>query len=160
MSDNVNGLWNCYSYAAFTNLSILQNFVFLITLVIVGHCLGYTTTTTCQLQGEDVDILRGLQEINSLMLSLKNARNCIEVYHSSWFMEACDIACKFDAPVSYPRVCAIQRHRENNPADNACDYFKINISIPFLYHLIQEMSTRFSDKIQLLSRAYLSFLNL
>ena len=146
MSDKYDGSWNCSSSAAFANLSILRNFVFLIALVIVRHCLGYTTTATYQLQGAEVDMLRGLQEIDSLMFSLKTARNVIDVYHCSWFRQACDIASKVDAPVWYPRVCAKQRHRENNPADNASDYFKINISIPFLDHLLQELSNRFSEK--------------
>ena len=77
---------------------------------------------------------------------MKTACNFIDVYHCSWFKQACDFASKVDAPVWYPRVCAKQRHRENNPSDNASNYFKINISIPFLDHLIQELSTRFSGK--------------
>ena len=46
----------------------------MIALVIGRHCLGYTTHASYQLQGAEVDVLCGLQEIDSLMF-FKTAHN-------------------------------------------------------------------------------------
>ena len=124
----------------------MQNFIFLMTLVIVRHCLGYTTTATYQLQGSQIHTLGGLNEVRALLLSLQNARNCIGTYHSCWFKEACNIAGLVDATVKHPRLCGRQIYRDNNPANDTSEYFKVNVSIPFLDHLLQELSFRFSDK--------------
>ena len=105
MSENVDRNWNCSSSDAFALQSIMQNFIFLMTLVIVRHCLGYTTRATYQLQGSQIDILGGLNEVRALLLSLQNARNCIATYHSCWFKEACNIAGLVDATVKHPRLC-------------------------------------------------------
>ena len=146
MVENIDNEWACSASDAFTLQSIVQNFIFLITLVIVRHCLAYTTNATYQLQGAQIDILGGLQEIRCLMQSLQNARDCIDIYHSCWYKEACHLAAKVDCTVKHPRFCERQRHRGNNPASNTSDYFKVNVSVPFLDHLLQELSERFSER--------------
>ena len=62
------------------------------------------------------------------------------------FKEACNIADLVDATVKHPRLCGRQIYRDNNPANDTSEYFKVNVSIPFLDHLLQELSFQFSDK--------------
>ena len=85
-------------------------------------------------------------KVRALLLSLQNARNCICTYHSCWFKEACNIAGLVDATVKHPRLCGRHIYRDNNPANDTSEYFKVNVSIPFLDHLLQEFSFRLSDK--------------
>jgi len=50
-----------------------------------------------------------------------------------------------DVAVSVPRVVTRQVHRSNIPADNPEDYYRKNIMIPFLDHILVEMRDRFSS---------------
>ena len=75
---------------------LFRIFPFLVTLVIVGHCLAYKTNATCQLQGTQIYILGVLQEIECPKQSLQNVRDCIDTYHSCWYKEAYQLAAKVD----------------------------------------------------------------
>ena len=46
MKDNDDGSWTCSSSDAYSQFILLQIFSFLITLVIVMQCLGYTRSAT------------------------------------------------------------------------------------------------------------------
>ena len=145
MKDNDDGSWNCSSSGAYSHFILLQNFSFLITLVIVKHCLGYTRSATVQLQAH-IDILTAINEVDMMLNSCYNVRNFFDVYHNMWFNEACTIADKIESTVKHPRICEKQTHRSNNPAKDTEHYFKVTIAIPFLDHLIQEVCRQFSDK--------------
>ena len=47
-----------------------------------------------------------------------------------------------------PRTCARQRNRSNVPAQDACEYYRRDISVPLLDHLISELESRFSSHKQ------------
>ena len=78
--------------------------------------------------------------------SLTTARNLIDGYHELWFQDACKIADKVDAVVKAPRTCQKQTLRRNVPADSPKVYYKLNVAVPFLDHLLQEIKSRFTDK--------------
>jgi hypothetical protein len=42
-----------------------------------------------------------------------------------------------------PRLASRQQHRQNIPAQDCSDYYRLNITIPLLDHLITELSARF-----------------
>ena len=146
MKDNLDGSWNCSSSDAYSHFILLQNFSFLMTLVIVKHCLGYTKSATVQLQGAHLDILTAIKEVDMMLTSVNSVRKFLDVYHNNWFREACNIAGRIDSTIKHPRICEKQSQRSNNPAKDTEDYFKLNISIPFLDHLLQEVTHRFSNK--------------
>ena len=50
------------------------------------------------------------------------------------------MAAAVDVQPSKPRSCARQRHRPNVEAETIEDWYKVNIAIPFLEHIIQEIS--------------------
>ena len=62
-----------------------------------------------------------------------------------WFDMARNLAEELDVSVSKPRTVGRQRHRDNAPAKTVADYYKINLMIPFLDHILMEMDSRFSS---------------
>ena len=58
------------------------------------------------------------------------------------------MAQRVDVTVEIPRSAKRMLHHANAPAVCAEDYFKINMCIPFLDHIIDELETRFSGKVK------------
>ena len=48
--------------------------------------------------------------------------------------------------VKAPRICKRQQHRSNKAADSAESHFRVNLSIPFIDQLLDELQTRFSQQ--------------
>ena len=144
--DNADGKWDSAASEAYALAAVCSNFDFLMTLVIVRNCLGYTRSATIQLQGAHIDIIEGLKQVDIMMKSLNTARNLIDSYHEIWFQKATEIANEVGAPITNRRICRRQVNRSNIPAESVNDYFKRNVSIKFLDHLISEMSARFTQK--------------
>ena len=144
--DNENRTWDTSASDAFSLCSVLTNFDLIMTLIIAMNCLGYTKTATIQLQGAHIDVINGLKQVSIMMKSLRTARDLVDGYHSVWFKEACSIAEKVDATVKPLRTCSRQMHRSSIPSEDASSYYKLNVAIPFLDHLLQELSTRFDNR--------------
>ena len=53
-----------------------------------------------------------------------------------------------DIDVKNPRRCGRQTLRNNAPADTSDEYYKRNVTIPFLDHMVQQMNDRFSSTQQ------------
>jgi len=45
--------------------------------------------------------------------------------------------------LSTPRLASRQQHRQNIPAQNSQDYFRLNLTIPSLDHLLSELNSWF-----------------
>ena len=144
--DNVDGNWDDCSADAFTYFFALQSFEFIMTLIIARMLLCYTRSATIQLQSSHLDFIEGLKQVDITMKTLRTVRDCIDAYHSSWFNDALKIAERMNASVVAPRSCKRQVYRANAPSNDVESYFKINIAIPFLDHLLQELSKRFSPQ--------------
>ncbi len=144
--DNLDRCWDTSAGDAFALSSIISSFDFIITLVVVRNCLGYTRSATIQLQSARIDILKGLAEISMIRKSVQTARNLIDQYHNCWFKDASNIANKVDAVTKCPRICKRQTPRTNTPSNDVASHFKVNLSIPFLDNLIQEIDKRFSEE--------------
>jgi hypothetical protein len=50
-----------------------------------------------------------------------------------------------DIEVKIPRICGKQIMRDNVEAESPEDYFRKSITVPFLYCMLNEMKTRFTD---------------
>ena len=44
-----------------------------------------------------------------------------------------------------PRITGRQEHRNNAPCVNPESHYRVNVAIPFIDHLLEEMSSRFSE---------------
>ena len=81
--DNVDKEWDNSSGDAYALSSVCTNFDFIMTLVIVRNCLIYTRSAMIQLQGANILIIKGLQEIKMMAKSLSAARNLIDGNHEA-----------------------------------------------------------------------------
>jgi len=97
--DNEDGCWDASAGDAYSYASVLTNFDFILTLVIVRMVLGFARSATSQLQGQNIDVIKGLQEISTIKHSLQIARNSIDIPHNGWFDEAVAITNSVDAIV-------------------------------------------------------------
>ena len=64
-----------------------------------------------------------------------------------WFEDASRLADKIGATVSVPRITWRQEHSNNAPSVNPESHYRVNVAIPFIDHLLEEMSSRFSEDI-------------
>ena len=92
-----------------------------------------------------MNITAAFKEISLLTASLSNVRKNINYHHTEWYTEACDIASQIDVTVKKPRINSRQTLRSNTPAETVKDYFRLNLSAPFIDHLHNELRTRFSE---------------
>ena len=79
---------------------------------------------------------------NILTLHFLQIRENIDAHHREWYNEAVQMAAKVGTTPSVPRLAGRQTHRNNVPSDNAEEFYRGTVTIPFLDHLIQELSTR------------------
>ena len=84
--------------------------------------------------------------IDDVRSILKNMRTNVDNEFQDWFKEAKQIANEVGADIKVPRYAHRQQHRANAPADTPLQYFKLNVGIPFLDHIDQEMSSRFCEE--------------
>ena len=49
---------------------------------------------------------------------------------------------------SVPRITGRQEHRNNAPSVNPESHYRVNVAIPFIHHLLEEMSSRLSEDIR------------
>ncbi len=59
--------------------------------------------------------------------------------------QAVRMAAQIDVEPAKPRAAGRQRHRANAPAENVKDYFRRNMAVSFLDHIITEFEAHFSE---------------
>ena len=121
---------------------------FLSALVITNACLGYLLALTKSLQAEAKDIIQAVSEVNTVKAALRDVRENIEVHHSEWFGKVEQACAGVGIQPSLPRVCGRQCHRSNVPAQTPSEYYRRNLSVPVLDHLVSELETRFTTHQQ------------
>ena len=136
ISDNANKKWDTAAADGYALASVITNFEFIMTLVIVTNDIGYTKTATVQLQGEKLQIMESLKQVNIMMNPFNAARDLIDGYHDVWFNDALCVADQVDASVKSPQICGKQRHRGNFSSEYVSSSHKLNVSIPFLGHFL------------------------
>jgi len=79
----------------------------------------------------------------SLQIDLELLKiNCEEDFHL-WYCEIKTLADELNIPIATPRIAARQVHHSNIPADSPEAYYRRNLMIPLLDHIITELTERF-----------------
>jgi Domain of unknown function (DUF4371)/hAT family C-terminal dimerisation region len=142
--DNPN-LWNqeSLSKANSIKLSITQ-FDFLLAFIVCRNVLRYIQPLTVSLQRRTIDICAAMQEVKTVIKTLKNCRIRIDGYFDKWFDEAETLGQSVNASApQLPRTTHKQIHRANTPADTPKQSYHRIVAIPFLDHLLTELEARF-----------------
>ena len=105
--------------------------------------LGYTKGLSIKLQGRYVDIVQAHQYIESVKSTLKAVRSRVDSFHSLTYQQAVMLGQSVDVEETAPRQALRQRHRQNIPSSSVSEYYKRNLTIPILDHLISELDNRF-----------------
>lgn len=73
---------------------------------------------------------------------LFQVRHNVEEYHERWYNEAVEIAQVVDVQPSMPRIVRRQTLRQNAPAENVKDHYRLNVTVPFLDQILMELESR------------------
>ena len=141
---------------AFSFFKAIDNFDFIINLVITYRVLELSLLVTQLLQSKKNDIADGVDMITSLINRVSIIRENVEEYHEAWFKEASLIANRLHIPISKPRTNKRQIFRENHATDTIISLYRVSLTIPLLDTLKEELITRFSkDSLILYNGLYL-----
>ena len=136
----------------------LTRFPFIFSIVVTKEVLGYTKALSIKLQGRYVDVVRAYNDVIFVQEVLESARKDVESFHTRIYTVALAIARKVNVNESTPRTTDRkvnvnestprttyrQGHRCNAPLSSPPEYFKRQLTIPALDHLISEISEWFS----------------
>ena len=117
----------------------IEQFSFIITLVATEHILSCLVPLSNLLQKKDCDLYVALEESRIVIRLLNDERNDIEVWNAL-YEAASDLAETVEVQPSMPRNRGGQRNRPNAPADNPSEYWRLNMYLPFIDHLIAELN--------------------
>lgn len=92
------------------------------------------------LQKKSQNLCTAMEDVNVCVTVLKAYRNDQTFY--DLFKEATKIN---GAEIPMPRRVGRQKHKNNAPADNASEYYKRNVFLPFIDTVISQLETRFSE---------------
>ncbi|KAH7959852.1 hypothetical protein HPB49_014330 [Dermacentor silvarum] len=123
----------------------------IVPFIILRNVLEFVRPIAAKLQKRDGDIVEAYNMIDKTIDRMKHVREQIESEYDDWFQTAEELALSVDTVITKPRLLGFQRNRANAPAADAREYYRLNVAVPFLDHVIQEMDSRFpkSDRVGL-----------
>ena len=94
---------------------------------------------------QDEDIVHAYNLIHSVISDIAIFRENIEKDFHDWLMDASRIGSELGIVLTVPRLSGRQQHRANADPENPDPevYYRINVAIPFLDHMEQELNNRF-----------------
>ena len=116
-------------------LANLKTFGFIFTFLITKNSRGTLKPIAAKLQKKDQDVFEAYSMIDDAIKAVSRVRSNIEEECHGWFEDASRLTDKIGATVSVLKITGRQEHRNNAP----------NVAIPFIDHLLNEMSSRFSE---------------
>ena len=145
--DNLGGHWNDDSRNLAGSLFVsCSEFSFILSLVVAKYFLYLLLPLTYGLQARELDIKKAYQNVNFVKKSLEASRNTIDNITKDLFERAKYLADFVGVEPSKPRTCrGRQTQQENHEASTIADYFRISLIIPFVDHIINEISSRFGS---------------
>ena len=110
----------------------------IIAFLVAKNGLEQVKPIAAKLQKKDQDIVHAYNMIDSTIDNVKELRKNIK---DDWFVDATRIANEIGSEISLPRIAGRQIYRANALADGATteDYFRVNVAIPFVDHLEQQL---------------------
>ena len=127
----------------------LTDFEFIVVFLTAYHFLSHLSGITVKLQSTTIDIIDAYQQINGFYREMR--RNASNEFQKVY--EQCErMAATLDVQPSKPRNCARQRHRPNADAETIESWYRVNVAVPFMDHILQELDSQFSALAQTASK--------
>ena len=127
-------------------------FEFLVVCVTVYHTLSHLSGITVKLQSSTLDIVEAYHQIDEVKQFYKETRKSIDLEFHKMYLQAERMGVAVNVQPSKPRSCVHQRHRPNADADTIEEWYKVNVALPFMDHIIVELETQFSVLTQTSSK--------
>ena len=125
-------------------LHAVTNFQFLVVFLIVYQGLSHLSGITVKLQSTTLDIIEAFQQIEEIKQCYKEIRKDVDAHFHKIYLQAVRMAAAINVEPSTPRSCSRQRHRANVETTTTEEWYKLNVTIPFLDHIICELEMQFS----------------
>jgi len=130
-------MWDCDTKGmANSLLRGLTDFEFIVVFLIAYQFLSHLSGITIKLQSATLDIVDAYQKINEVKHYYEEIRKNISVQFHVIYQQAERMASKVNATVLKPRNCRKQCHHPNADMENIEDWYRVNVAIPFLDHII------------------------
>ena len=80
--------------------------------------------------------------------NVKELRKNINSEFHEWYADAERISNDVGCEISVPRIAGRQTNRANSVIQGGTteDYYRMNVAVPFIDHLLQELLTRFEQE--------------
>ena len=135
--DYISATWDTESKSkANSLLNGIANFVVFLTIY---QFLSHLAGITIKLQSTTLDIIKAHDEID------KSIRDNISQEFKKIYVQAERMGCAINVEPSKSRSCSRQTHRPNVAAVSIEDLYEINVAIPFIDHIITELTSQFSQ---------------
>jgi len=125
-------------------LNSITDFQFIVTFFINKQYLSHLASPTILLQGRAMDVINAYKTIEDVKKVYKKERADIDEHFPQIFTQAERMATSVGSSVTVPRTSIRQFFRANAPSDSPLEYYKRNVAIPLLDHIINELDTQFS----------------
>lgn len=110
--------------------------LFIIAFLLAKKCLETSRPIATKLQRSNIDSFQAIDMIDSTIEQINIIRSDLEVYFNECFTEASQLVESVGGMVSRPRIPRRQVYRNNAPSETPEDYYRKNLAIPFLHHLL------------------------
>ena len=97
-----------------------------------------------------MDILEAYQQIE-VKRFYRAFRKDIQTNFNQVYKQSERMAAAVDVEPAKPRTCAHQKNRPNAEAETVEEWYKVNVAIPFLDHIITELGSQFLALAQMAS---------
>lgn len=139
-----NAFWDSDSKNTATSLlHSLTDFSFIVVLM-VYQFLSHLAGVTVKLQSRAIDIVDAYNSIDEILSLYKQMRSNVEGTFDTVYKHAERVAATVNVQPNQPRICRQQLHHPNAAASTIEEWYQINAAIPFLDHIISDLSCRFS----------------
>ena len=125
-------------------LASITTFEFITVFLTIYQYLSHLAGITVKLQRRTLDIVEAYEQIEEVSKIFRDERLNIDSGFSKIYDHAIRIAEKIGTKAEMLRIASRQRHRSNSEATNPLEYFKRNVAIPFLDHVITFIDQQFS----------------
>ncbi|CAH1111841.1 unnamed protein product [Psylliodes chrysocephalus] len=130
----------CYS-------SYIKRSDFLVSLWVNAYLFEYSVTLSTVLQSRNLDISAAMENVKTLISTFKDLRSKSEEIFNKIFYDLENFSERLGIEIKIPRLCGKQTQRSNVETSTMNEYFGRSIFIPFLDHLIEELQSRFCDRL-------------
>ena len=124
-------------------LKAIMESTFIVAMFVLEEILSSTAKVSKYFQDPQCDLAAALNYIDTCVLCLNDWRLNASINFAKRYKKAEAVTLQNDLQISTPGIAARQKNRSNILAANPEEYFRMNVYIPFLDHILMNLKERF-----------------